>query len=85
MCCHRWLALLVLSTTTSLPALSAEPPLLRALFVGVGNYQNAEAAGLRELRGPANDVSAVKTVISDRFGLKGANTAVLRIRPAKSS
>lgn len=76
MCCQRWLALLVLSIT-SLPALPAEPPVLRALFVGVGTYQNAEAAGLRELRGPANDVSAVKMVVSDRFGLKGANTTVL--------
>lgn len=74
--CHRWMALLTLSIA-SLPALPADPPSLRALFVGIGTYQNADAAGLRELRGPANDVSAVKNLVIERFGLKGTNATVL--------
>lgn len=76
MCCYRGMALLALSIAC-LPALSADSPGLRALFVGIGTYENADAAGLRELRGPGNDVSAVKTVVSDRFGLKEPNTTVL--------
>lgn len=73
--CLRWMGCIALCFAC-LPALSADPG-LRALFVGIGTYQNADNAGLRELKGPGNDVRAVKAVVSDRFGLTGPNTTVL--------
>lgn len=74
--CLHWIATLALAIGC-LPAWPVDPPTLHALLVGIGPYQNADSAGLRVLRGPANDVDAMRAVLSDRFGLSPDNTTVL--------
>ncbi|ACS61311.1 peptidase C14 caspase catalytic subunit p20 (plasmid) [Rhizobium leguminosarum bv. trifolii WSM1325] len=67
----------------SLPASAEQRPGLHALLVGVGTYQNSNGGSFRNLRGPANDVPALESVLRDRYGLMPANTETLIDQAAK--
>lgn len=80
----QWIVATVLSLVAC-GSLAADPPALRALLVGIGNYDNADSAGLRVLRGPKNDVAAVRAVLSERYGLAERDTTVLLDQQATRS
>ncbi|KQS75967.1 caspase family protein [Rhizobium sp. Leaf383] len=50
---------------------------LRAILVGVGNYENSDGLSFRNLKGPPEDVAALRKVLEDRFRLKRGDTTLL--------
>ena len=64
---------------------AADAPAPRAVLVGIGTYANADSAGLKTLHGPKNDVTAIRAVLTERYGLVDADTTVLLDKQATRS
>jgi hypothetical protein len=66
-------------------AQAADAPAPRAVLVGIGSYANADSAGLKTLHGPKNDVTSIRAILTERYGLTEANTTVLLDQQATRS
>ena len=67
--------LVFLALLLSIPAAAQEKPQIRALMVGVGDYQNPDA--WTPLDGPPKDVARLKKTLQDRFGTPEDRLTVL--------
>ncbi|NQZ95737.1 MAG: caspase family protein [Myxococcales bacterium] len=83
-----WITYIAVSVASAAASAAVEAPARRALLVGINRYVAADAKGgesaapaesrWTDLRGPKNDVEALRAVLVARFGFRSDDIVVLR-------